>query len=257
MRRLLRFRIIRYALLGLILILTMMVSAVTAMRFAIHGRELFVPKFIGMKQADAERTAQDNGLELVPDDRFYSPTVPAGSVLTQAPGPGVRVRRGTRVRISISLGTAKTEVPDLSGQSVRAAQINVQRRGLGIGDVSEVALPGTAESQVIAQSPPPTTAATSPKVNLLVASGDEAAQFLMPDFVGKDLATVQKQIDDAGFEVKVNHLKDAPPATAPPAPATQPAPKKSGTREVVVKQTPTAGHRIAAKATITLDVSAQ
>jgi hypothetical protein len=36
MRRLLAFRIVRYTLLGMILILVMMVSAVTSMRFAIH-----------------------------------------------------------------------------------------------------------------------------------------------------------------------------------------------------------------------------
>jgi len=245
-------RFLRFAVLGLILILVMMVSAVTSMRFAIHGRELLLPKFIGMKQSDAQRIAEDNGLLLAVDERSYSATVPQGAVLSQAPGPGIRVRRGTHVRVAVSLGAAKTEVPDLSGQSVRAAQINVQRRGLDIGEVSTIALPNTTESQIVAQSPPPNAAASSPKISLLVSDPEQNQIFLMPDFTGKQLGEVQKQIEEAGFEVKVNQVKDA---SSTAAPTTAVAKSASTKRQTVVKQTPLAGHRIAAKSTITLEVS--
>jgi beta-lactam-binding protein with PASTA domain len=172
----------------------------------------------------------------------------------------VRVRRGTRIRVAISLGAAKNEVPDLSGQSVRAAQINVQRRGLDIGDVSTITQPNTTDSQIIAQSPTPNSMASSPKISLLVSDPEQNQTFLMPDFTGKQISDVEKQIKDAGFELKVNQPKDsataaaAPPAvTATSASAKNPAPK----RQTVVKQSPFAGHRIAAKSTITLDVAAQ
>lgn len=244
-------RFLRYTVLALILILVMMVSAVTAMRFAIHGRELLVPKFIGLKQADAQRVAEDNGLVLVDEDNFYSSTVPKGSVLSQAPGPNVRVRRGTRIHVSMSLGPSQTEVPDLSGQSMRAAQINVQRRGLNIGNVATTPGPPTGndgDSQVLAQSPPAGSAASSPKVDLLVSDSSQPAIFLMPDLIGKQLADVQKQIEDAGFELKVNGQsvlsKDE---------------KKSSTpkRGVITKQNPPAGHRVVAKSTIALEVSVE
>jgi serine/threonine-protein kinase len=247
-------RFLRFALLGLILILVMMLSAVTAMRFAIHGRELLLPKFIGMKQSDAQRVAEDNGLVLAVDERFYSASVPQGAVLSQAPGPGVRVRRGTRVRVAISLGAAKNEVPDLTGQSVRAAQINVQRRGLDIGEVSSIAQPNTTESQIISQSPTANSAASSPKISLLVSDPEQNQTFLMPDFTRKQLSDVERQIKDAGFELKVNQLKDLnSPATPTPAPAKISAPK----HQVIVNQTPPAGHRIAAKSTIIFEVAQQ
>lgn len=247
-------RFLRFAVLGLILILVMMVSAVTAMRFAIHGRELYLPKFIGMKQSDAQRVAEDNGLFLAVDDRFYSATVPQGAVLSQAPGPGVRVRRGTHVRVAISLGAAQTEVPDLTTQSIRAAQINAQRRGLDVGDVSSITVPNMTESQVIAQSPTPNTAASSPKISLLVSDPEQNQTFLMPNFVGKQLSDVQKEIEGAGFELKVNQLKDS---TANATPTTATAKNSPPKHQVIVKQTPLAGHRVAAKSTITLDVVSQ
>jgi serine/threonine-protein kinase len=238
----------------MVLVLVMMVSAVTAMRFAIHGRELLLPKFIGMKQSDAQRVAEDNGLVLAVDERFYSTTVPQGAVLSQAPGPGVRVRRGTRVRVAVSLGSAKTEVPDLRGQSVRAAQINVQRRGLDIGEISTITQPNTTDSQIIAQSPTANSAASSPKISLLVSDPEQNQTFLMPDFTGKQLSDVEKEIKDAGFDLKVNQIKDSnSPATPTAAPPKISTPK----RKLIVKQTPPAGYRIAAKSTITLEVAAQ
>jgi eukaryotic-like serine/threonine-protein kinase len=243
MRRLLRFRLVRYTLLGLTLILVMMVSAVTAMRFAIHGRELMVPKFVGMKQADAERNAGDRGLLLKADDRFFSSAVPEGAVISQSPQPGVRVRRGSDVRVAISLGAPKTEVPNVLGQSVRAAQINIQRRGLDIGETAMVAQPGLEEAQVLAQSPPPNAPASSPRVNLLVADNSAQQIFVMPDLVNRQVQDLTKQIEDAGFTLVI---------TGPNGAAL--AGKNDTKRGKIVAQKPAAGKRIAAQGTIAVEV---
>jgi serine/threonine-protein kinase len=244
MKRLLRFRIIRYALLGLILILVMMLSAVTAMRFAIHGRELLVPKFVGMKQADAERSAADRGLVLKPDDRFFSATVPEGGVISQSPLFGVRVRRGSDVRVAISLGPPKTEVPNVLGQSIRAAQINIQRRGLDIGDTATIAQPGLAEPQVVGQSPPPSAPASTPRVNLLVADSSAEQVFVMPDLTNRQVQDLVKPIEDAGFTLVITGPNGAP------IPG-----KNESKRGKIVTQKPAAGKRIATKATIVVEVA--
>ena len=244
MRRLLRFRIVRYTLLGLILILVMMVSAVTAMRFAIHGRELMVPKFVGLKQADAERNAADRGLLLKSDDRFYSSAVPEGSVISQSPLPGVRVRRGSDVRVAISIGPPKTEVPNVLGQSVRAAQINIQRRGLDIGETATMAQPGLAEPQVVGQSPPPSAPASTPRVNLLVADSSAEQIFLMPDLVNRQVQDVAKQIEDTGFTLVITGPNGAP------LPG-----KNEMKRGKIMTQKPAAGKRIISKGTIVLEVA--
>src|SRR5579863_10311507 len=95
---------LRFVLLSLILVSVAMVSALTAMRFAIHGREVAVPKLVGLTNDAAERQANADGLVLEVESRFYSPDVAEGKVLSQSPSPGSLVRRGWQVRVAESLG---------------------------------------------------------------------------------------------------------------------------------------------------------
>ena len=46
----------RFALLSLVLLLVAMVSALTAMRFAIHGREVAVPALLGLTPARSRKS---------------------------------------------------------------------------------------------------------------------------------------------------------------------------------------------------------
>ncbi|HWR35727.1 MAG TPA: PASTA domain-containing protein, partial [Clostridia bacterium] len=165
---------LRATLLVLVLLIIAMVSALTAMRFAIHGREVTVPKLIGMTPADAERAAIDHGLLLFRESRFYNDAVPEGSIVSQIPVEGAKVRRGWRVRIAESLGPQRMVIPDVVGQSPRAAEINVRRRGLEMGSVAQISLPGTPADQVIAQSPPPNAqGVASPRLSLLVTAPEQ------------------------------------------------------------------------------------
>ena len=54
----------RFALLGLVLLVVALLSALTAMRFAIHGRETKVPDLVGKTPAEARRIADANGFDL-------------------------------------------------------------------------------------------------------------------------------------------------------------------------------------------------
>src|SRR3954468_15220459 len=129
-------KLLRFLLLAMILLTVAMVSALTAMHFAIHGREVAVPKLIGMTRANAELAANSAGLILDVENRFFSSDVPEGKILSQLPIAGNTVRRGWRVRVAQSLGPQRTEIPNVIGQSVRAAEINVRRRGLEVGSIA-------------------------------------------------------------------------------------------------------------------------
>lgn len=126
----------KYLVLAMILLAVAMMSGLTAMRLAIHGREVAIPKFIGMAPAEADKLAANNGLLIVHESKFYSSEIPAGRVVSQSPAPGARVRRGWRVRVAESLGPQRVQVPDIVGQSERAAEINIRRRGLELSGVA-------------------------------------------------------------------------------------------------------------------------
>lgn len=234
-------RLMRYVLLGLVLLLVFCASALVAMRFAIHGREVRVPRLSGLTPAEAERVAMAQGLVLSVESRFYSVGIPEGRIASQSPAPGALVRRGWKVVAAESLGRQHAAIPNLIGQSQHAASINVSRHGLEIGSVGTLHWPGAQPGTVVAQSPLPNAKdVTSPKINLLVAASDNTQQYVMPSFLGKSLGEVTKTLENAGFTVGgVRTLDNWPLSSA------------SGT---VVKQRPLPGQRVAAGTAIDLDV---
>ena len=123
----------RMLLLALVLMTVALISALTAMQLAIHGREVAIPKLVGLSPSDAERAGAAAGLQVVIERQFYSPDIPEGKIMTQMPAPGTKVRRGWSVRVAQSLGRQRVAIPDVTGGSERVAELNVLRRGLSLG----------------------------------------------------------------------------------------------------------------------------
>src|SRR5436305_7687914 len=113
-------RFLRFVTRSLILLLIALFSALAAMRFAIHGREVRVPNLKGLTVLQAQEMANQTGLIVTVDDKFYSSYVPEGKIINQAPAANSKVRRGWRVRVAESLGEQRVVVPDLVGQTERA-----------------------------------------------------------------------------------------------------------------------------------------
>ncbi len=222
---------LRLALLGLVLLLVAAFSALTAMRFAIHGRETTVPKLVGMTPAEAEPVAQASGLLIQVESRFYSDT-PAGHIISQLPSAGTRVRRGWPVRVAESLGAQRRTIPNVVGASQRAAEINIRRRGLDVGSEAVVTLPGAAADEVVAQSPTPNAEASSPSVSLLIAA-EAQPEYVMPEFVGRPVVEVLKLLEQAG-------IKDV---------------KASAPTGTVVRQTPAPGQKVGGGIGVSLEVA--
>ncbi|MBZ5679049.1 MAG: PASTA domain-containing protein [Acidobacteriia bacterium] len=137
---------VRFAFLALVLVMVALVSALTAMRFAIHGQEVGVPALVGMSPAEAERAVAGLGLQIEIERQYYSPQIAEGRIMSQLPLPGTKVRRGWQVRVAQSLGPIRVAIPDVTGQSRRAAELNVKRRGLELTSTAEVQMVGIDSS---------------------------------------------------------------------------------------------------------------
>jgi len=220
-------RFFRLLFRGLILFVVFMASALTAMRFAIHGRQTTIPKVVGLSKSQAERLLADQGLVLDEGDRYFSSDVPPGRVMSQAPQPGLRVRRGWRVRVAESMGPQRVVIPDLVGNSERAAEINIRRRGLELGSIATATIPGAPSDQIIGQSPPANAVNVSePKISLLLAGSEDRQSFVMPDLVGQSEDNAVNAIVAAGLHVTGIKSQSAPPAA--PAPNSSEQPSSSG-----------------------------
>jgi eukaryotic-like serine/threonine-protein kinase len=245
----------RLVLLALVLIVVALVSALTAMRFAIHTREVAVPDLVGKTPAEAQRIAELDGFQFEVERQYYSPKVPAGKVLSQLPSAGTETRRGWQIRVAESLGPQRVNIPNVIGESERAAEINILRRGLDLGTVAQVGLAGIPIDQVVAQSPSASASSISaPKISLLAAQVPETQAFVMPSFVGQTFGNVSAAIKDAGLRVGKVTFGVAPQdstASSPGLPV--PAPQLSAS-SVVVSQNPAAGSKVLVGATIDLEV---
>jgi len=244
-------------MLALILIVVAMLSGLTAMRFAIHGQEVAIPPLVGLTPAEAERAISVLGLQMTVERQYYSPQVPEGRIMSQLPLPGTKVRRGWQVRVAQSLGPTRVAVPNVTGQSEHAAELNIRRRGLDIASLAQVDTPAIAADQVLAQNPTANASQlVAPKINLLVSSGPEPQAYVMPSFIGQPLGTASRTLQDSGFKlgnVTVAPVVEASPAdqnapTAPTPPA-QPSPAS-----MIVSQAPAAGQKVVAGSTVSFEV---
>ncbi len=232
-------RFFRWLLRALVLAVVFIASALTAMRFAIHGRQTTIPKIVGLTQTQAERLLADHGLVLEEGDRYFSSDVPQGRMMSQAPAPGAQVRRGWHVLVAESMGPQRVVIPDLIGNSERAAEINIRRRGLELGSTASATIPDAPADQIVAQSPPANAVnVLEPKISILMAAPGERPSFIMPDLVGQGEDAAIDAIVNAGLRVAGIETQAAPPAAQN---ATQSVP--AGTR-MVVKTTPAAGQRV-------------
>src|ERR1700678_1839387 len=163
--------VLRFAMLALVLVIVALVSAVTAMRFAIHGQVVQVPMLIGISPADAARSVGNLGLQLEIERQYYSPEIPEGRIMSQLPLPGAKVRRGWQVRAAQSLGPQRVAIPDVTKESERAAELNIRRRGLDLASTAEIQVAGIPADQVLAQSPPANASqVAAPKTSLLLTT---------------------------------------------------------------------------------------
>lgn len=251
-------RIFRGLLYALILVLVGLASALTAMRFAIHGREVTVPKVIGLTPAEAQKLAADNSLQFVREQRFYSAEIAEGRIVSQLPAAGARVRAGFRLRVAESLGPQKAEIPSLLGQSTRSAELNLRRRGLELGSLAQFSTANFPPEQIIAQSPTPDAQqVSSPAVAVLVSAPPATEQLVMPDFIGSNLATATAAVRGAGLVVGT--ISTAPPSSAiQPGQARQsPATPSRFAEGAITRQNPAAGQRVTAGATVTFEVASR
>ena len=229
-------RFFRVALTGLAMLAVMLVSAAITLRIALHGHEVTIPDFAGLTVAEASQAALKTGVDLNIENKFYSTTVPVGRILSQAPAAGSRVRHGWQVRVTESLGPQQVTIPDVVGEPVQQASMNIRKMQLDLGTLAHIDAPGDPD-MTLAQTPPPNAGVDQPRVNLLLSSSTNASTaFVMPSFVGMNFAAANHAAMALGLRVTVTGGVPAVPAAGMPMLPAVP----SG---MVTAQTPESGYR--------------
>jgi serine/threonine-protein kinase len=213
------------------------VSAITAMRWAIQGKEVSVPDLSGKSETEAAEILAANNLVLRVFGKRYS-QVPAGRIVEQIPPAGSRLKSSRSVKVRLSMGSQIYAVPNVVGSSLRAAKLTLEQRNYALGYTSMVRTASGEPLTVQQQDPQPGTQGTEPTVNILVSSGRIEESFVMPDVVGKRLEQVARSVRAEGFQLEKVTYRRSPGVDA----------------GVVIQQQPQAGHRMLKSDSIILEV---
>ncbi len=153
-----------------------------------HGQEVEVPDITEKSLEEATTILQTKGLILSVERWQRTEELPAGQIISQRPEPFSRVKTGRHIYVVVSRGGKLYEVPDVCGLSEREAKLLLEQKGLKVGEISRQLSDQSQKGTVISQMPAPgTTVGSDVLVNLVVGTGPEKREILMPNLVGKGL----------------------------------------------------------------------
>ncbi len=165
------------------------------------GRYTTMPQIgqVSLEQAVKALEANDLKIEKIEE---YSETVPQGQVISTDPANGQRVPRGSNVKVVLSRGAERYNMPDVAGMTVDEAKAAIESANLKVGEVKDVWSPTVAKGIVVnAGQSAGTPLPRGTQVTLEVSQGPEPIQ--VRNFEGSDAAEAQKKLEGLGLTVVV------------------------------------------------------
>lgn len=161
--------------------------------------EARVPSVEGLPKDEAVEELNEAGFTVTIDEKS-STEFDRGDAIRTVPAGGELADRGSRIRLFVSTGPEKVEVPDVTGATERSAEARLERAGLLV-DVEEQEA-DAPEGTVIRQDPAGGSEVDEgSRVVITVSSGrDEVA---VPDVTGSTVREARAELRDAGFRVQV------------------------------------------------------
>ncbi|MEU6487916.1 Stk1 family PASTA domain-containing Ser/Thr kinase [Streptomyces sp. NPDC046887] len=160
-----------------------------------------VPNVRGLDLEAAKRELTAAGLAPGAVGLQFSEEVERGAVISTDPEPGSKRKPDSAVALVVSKGAA-VEVPDLTGASPEDARSTLEDAGLKV-KVAEERTHSTEDTGTVAAQSPASggEAAEGDTVTLTLSKGPRMVE--VPDVTGSNVDEATRELEGAGFEVKV------------------------------------------------------
>jgi len=220
--------------------LVLVASVFFTMSALIKGEELKTPDMRGKSLNEAYKTATENGVYLKKYLGNYGKQYEPLTVINQFPAPGVKIKEKSFIQVFVTSDIVEVIMPDLSGYSLRESERllrdnNLRKRYISYMDAHDVPV-----DFVISQSIPAGARVPSDtEVDILISRGRRGNSYIMPDIIGRRIDKVATYFDEIGLKIS-EIIKVSYPGLEP---------------GVIIKQEPTSGFPINAKARIHIQVS--
>jgi serine/threonine-protein kinase len=181
------------------------------------GRFVVVPPLANLTRQAA--TARVDAADLSATFRIEpNETVANGRVIRSDPASGDRVLRGRTITVVLSSGPPMVAVPSVVGRPQADAEAELTRAGLA-AVVAEQPSDEVERGRVVSQQPDGGSLRRGGTVRLVVSTGPDVVQ--VPDVRGQSIDSARRQLEDAGFRVRVRSLRIGTVVVQQPGPGTE------------------------------------
>jgi eukaryotic-like serine/threonine-protein kinase len=172
------------------------------------GKYTTVPRVARLTAATAQQALHNAGFTTTMGTARFSDSVVKGSVIGTSPAIGSRVGKGSTVTLIVSKGAHQATVPQVTGNSLAAAQSALRQAGLIPGKVVNQASTTIQAGIVISTTPAAGLAwPVNKPVTLVVSSGQP-----VPSFVGQQKAVAEQWAAANGVSLNEVTVKSSQPA---------------------------------------------
>ena len=197
--------------------------------------EIVVGNLVGMTLDEAKQKYPKLNIKMIGSPEYSD--YEADVIFWQDIEPDKRVKQGTEVKVKISKGKQKVKVPNVIGFNFNQAQAMLERDGL-VASIQYATNEEEEKNNVFKTEPEANTEVEKGSTVILYVSQGNSKEVEVPKLIGKTIEKARKECEETlELIVVVEEVNSSEP---------------EGT---VVGQSISAGTRVAAKTTITLQVS--
>jgi serine/threonine-protein kinase len=167
----------------------------------ISSRDILeVPQIVSMPSDEARQKLYDIGLRLQVTGEEYSAKAPRGTILTQQPEAGEKVKKGRHICVAVSAGSEVAQLPKVSELSERNARNAL--RDAGFENISSKKVyDEEVQADAVINLDPPSGVRISREVPVLIkiSKGPKPTHVTMPNVIGEMLSDAKLQLEEVGL----------------------------------------------------------
>ncbi|WP_027339148.1 Stk1 family PASTA domain-containing Ser/Thr kinase [Halonatronum saccharophilum] len=147
--------------------------------------EVTVPNLVGQHKDEARQVLKERELGLSVYYETYNQEVEEGHIVSQSPEADRLVKQNRTIEVVLSKGARLSSVPELTGKSLREAEIDLSKFDLRLGEIEEEFSDTVPKGEIIWQSPEAgEEVKAGDMVDIGLSQGREPREVIVPGLAG-------------------------------------------------------------------------
>jgi serine/threonine-protein kinase len=177
-----------------------------------------MPNVVGMSFEDASALLTEQGFTVKDPVTEVNANKEPGEVLSQDPlADALVVPEDTEVTLTIAKAPKTFTVPDLTDKTIDEATVLLEAQNLVLGEQTEQASDTVEAGHIISQDPPPSDeVAKGTPVNVVVSTGAEVTNVVVPDVTCLSYGQAKAQLVAKGLQINNDGTEPVNPLCSNP-----------------------------------------